>query len=248
MLSSATLTRSCSRRLRVANESALHRGLLEDEIRHEPILGEVLVHLLLQSGLLIVGVHRGRRGALVEALGLQPRVEAGQVGLGSQQELLGLVHQLARLRVVQNQHHRLRCHDGAGPDDDALHTPLGSGGNPTARFVNRDQRAEPADLTQHRASLDGVDPDGRAFDGWGGGLQSRQHDRHESHRQEPGDGKRHLLELLFPSDGSGSLNVHERIALLDEMNRSIGWQPVAARAPLVLYHESCQDLFPGPTD
>ena len=161
----------------------------------------------------------------------QSRLEAGKVGLGGRELLLGLVEQLPRLRVVQLEHDRLWSDRGAGPENDALDPALGGGGNPAPGFVHRDQRSEPAYLTQHRPALDGVDPHGGALDRWSRGLQAREDDRDEPDHEQPRDSEGHLLELLLPSDGSWSLNIHERIDLLDEMNGLV-WMADACGLPL----------------
>jgi hypothetical protein len=188
--------------------------LLEYQAGDETVLCEVLVDFLLEASLLVVGVDGGGRGALVEPFGLEPRIEAREIGLGPQEQLLGFVQQLPRLRVVEHEHDGVRRDGGAGPQHDALDATLRGGRDPYPRVVQWDERAEPSHLPEHGAALHGVYPDGGTFNGGRRRLEPSQDHRDEPHHEQTCDGERHLLELLLPRHGGWSLNVHERIALL----------------------------------
>ncbi len=56
--------------------------LLEREIRDETVLGEALVDFLVQLGGFVVGTHGGGDGALRQPLGVETRLQAGEVGFG----------------------------------------------------------------------------------------------------------------------------------------------------------------------
>ena len=75
--------------------------------------------------------------------------------------------------------------------------PCVDGGHPAARFVDRHERAQPADLTQHRSALDGIDPDGGAFDGRRGRLQPGQHHRDEADDEDAGHAKQAMRRSFF---------------------------------------------------
>ena len=52
-----------------------------------------------------------------------------------------------------------------------------------------------ADLAEHLAALDGVDPDEVALDGWGGGFESREQNGNAAQR---GEGDRRVDDPLLP--------------------------------------------------
>ena len=62
--------------------------------------------------------------------------------------------------------------DRAGAQDDLVDAALGARGDP-ADFL-RHERAEAADLADHRAAFHGVDPHEVALDGGRGGLEPRE--------------------------------------------------------------------------
>jgi hypothetical protein len=77
-----------------------------------------------------------------------------------------------------------------------------------AGFVDRNQRSEAADLTQHRAAFHSVDPHRGPLDGRCGRLQLSERDGDHANDDDDGGPKRDAPQLLLPRYGRGSLNIH----------------------------------------
>ena len=93
----------------MASDSARTVDCLSIRFDTRPSLARSSLTSFSRLGLLVVGLDRRRRRALVEPFGLQPRFQAGIVGFGRAQLLLGVVEQLLRLRVAQLEDDRVRA-------------------------------------------------------------------------------------------------------------------------------------------
>jgi hypothetical protein len=103
-------------------------------------------------------------------------------------------------RAAQFENHRIRLDNGAGPEHDALDPACRRRRNPADVF--RNQRAGPANLAQHLAALDGIDPHGRAVDARSRGLEPGHADGDGADGEQgdcPVDGSANL----FLSDDAG---------------------------------------------
>ena len=80
--------------------------------------------------------------------------------------------------------------------------PLVVAGNPADVLGHQDAGA--ADLTNHRAAFDGVDPDRGAVDAWGGGAEPRDADRDQHDGEEGDDAVDDAANLLLAFDFWGA--------------------------------------------
>ena len=130
----------------------------------------MFVDVGLQRRLLGVGFDAGGRGLLLQVIVLHLHAEVDEAGLGGLQLQFGIVQFLLEGRIAQFENHRVGAHRGAGPEHDSLYPADRRRRNPADVLWN--ERAQAADLADHRAPFDRVDPDGRALDARGGGLQA----------------------------------------------------------------------------
>lgn len=84
-----------------------------------------------------------------------------------------------------------------GQDEDALDPRLGRGRDPA--HVLGDQRAGAANLPEHRAALDGVDPHGGLVQSGRGRREQHEAEGHERERDESGGAEHDALVTPLPS-------------------------------------------------
>ena len=105
--------------------------------------------------------------------------------LGRLKRELRVLHRLLEIRIAELQDYGVGRHGRTRSKDDPLDATLGRRRNPADLLG--DERTGAANLPEHRAALDGVDPDRRAIDGGRRGLQLRDPDSDEDNdHQEAG--------------------------------------------------------------
>jgi hypothetical protein len=185
-----------------------HRRLLERELRHQSVFGEIFIDLFVQLRSLELGADRGGDRSLCEPIGHQPRLQAVEVCLGRAQLLLRLTELLLELGIAELEDDGVGRHDRTRANHDALDPALRRRRNPAPRFVHRKQRSEAAHLSQHRSAFHRIHPHRCLFNRGRRGLETRQNDRDEADHEHAGNRERYAAELLLPRDRRGSLNVH----------------------------------------
>jgi hypothetical protein len=192
----------------------------------------------------VIGFDGGGGRLLVQPLGVEPGLQAGEVGLGGAQLVLGFELLLLQLRIGELEDDGVGRHLRAGPQDDALDAALRRRGQPAPRLVDRHQRAETAHLAQHRAALHRVDPHGGAFHRRRGRLEARQHDRDAGHRQHGRHADEDPLPLLLLGHGGRALDIHELVSLLRRARPPEGWHRRSVLTQTTYHAGVCRE----PTD
>jgi hypothetical protein len=118
--------------------------------------------------------------------------------------------------LAQLQDEGARLNRRARADDDLVDAALGAGGDP-ADFLG-DEGAEAADLADHRAALDGVDPHEVALDRGGGGLELGQPDG-DADQDDAGDGGVDDAFAAFFLGGVGAGDVHAVVSCRPQLQR-----------------------------
>ena len=176
--------------------------LLQDERRYELVLRQLLVHLRLHLGLVVIGFDARSSCLLREQVVTQLHFDVRQRRFRRLQFELGVLKLLIELRIAQLENYGVVFDRRAGPQDDFFNPRLRSRWNPADVF--RCQRSEAAHLAHHRPTFDAVGPDNRAFDGRRGRLQPRQPDRDQRDHEKRNAAVNDLADPLFPCIGRTS--------------------------------------------
>ena len=190
-------------------------GELEVEGGDEAVAEEFLLHLGAELGGFEVGLGAGGGSLGGEKLALEGHALAGQLGLGGEELGLGVGGGGDDVRVAELEDEGAGFDDGAGAEDDLVDAALGAGGDPADLLG--DEGAEAADLADHGAALDGVDPHEVALDRGGRGLQLRQRDG-DADQDDAGDGGVDDAFLAFILGGVGAGDVHAVVSCAPNCN------------------------------
>ena len=131
----------------------------------EAVAEEFLLHVGAELGGFESGFGAGRGGLGREELALEGHALAGELGLGGGELGVGVGGGGDDVRVAEHEDQRARLDEGARADDDLVDAALGAGGDPADLLG--DEGAEAADLADHGAALDGVDPHEVGVRPWG---------------------------------------------------------------------------------
>src|SRR5436190_518060 len=191
---------------------ALHLELPGEQLRALVLdLRHDIAQLLLRFGLeplaFVLGLGARERGPLVELLVLERELELGELGVGLDDRVARFLGLLDELGVRHLDEHVIGGDDGAGAHDDALDAPFGLRADPADRA--RDECAGAANLAQHFALPDAVDPDRPARYRRRGRLEPHDAERRDAD-DEHADGREAGLAHALLALELGAWDVHER--------------------------------------
>ena len=180
--------------------------LLELERRDESLREELTVGVRLQARRLALRLGGGELRALVEQIALDLHLPVAVACLRRFEIQPRIEHGLLQLGVAQLEDDGVGRDEGAGPDDDPFHGPVGGGRDPADLL--RDQGAGAAHLTHHRAALHRVEVDGVAVDERRRRLQPRDAARDDDDHDGRNRGVQSLAALLRACEiGSGDVHL-----------------------------------------
>jgi hypothetical protein len=180
------------------------------QIGYKSFLEELLVHLGPKLRLLVFGAGAGGDGLGLEHAALERDAQVEQFGLGGLLLRVGVGRGLLDVGIGEMEDDAVRRDEGAGAQNDLVDAAGRAGGDP-ANFLGH-QGAEAADLANHLALLDRVDPHRVELNGGGGGLEPGQGN---GDADERATGERAVNDALLAAGLRliGTLDIHERADL-----------------------------------